>query len=66
MTAAGIKCVQKSFGGLLYYTRAVDNKILVAFSEIGFQQAAANECKNKVITELLDYVANYPNISIIY
>ena len=37
---AGIKRVQRITGSLLYYTRAVDNKLLASLSAIGSQQAA--------------------------
>ena len=63
---AGIKCVQEIIGGLLYYTRAVDNKLLVAISEIGSQQTVAIEQINQAITKLLDYVVAYPNNETIY
>ena len=43
---AVIKRVQEIVGGILYYTRAVDNKILVALSEIGLQQVDATERTN--------------------
>ena len=35
LDAAGIKRVQANVGALLYYARAVDNKLLVALSTIG-------------------------------
>ena len=62
----GIRRVQQIVGGLLYYGRAVDNKILVALSAIGAQQAAATENTNKAIEMLLDYLATYPNDGITY
>ena len=40
---AGIQRVQGIVGAILYYRPAVDNKILVTFSEIGTQQARATE-----------------------
>ena len=39
----GIKRVQGIVGDLLYVGRAVNNKLLVALSAIGSQQAAATE-----------------------
>ena len=57
LNAAGIKCVQAIVGALLYYARAVDNKLLVALSTIGGQQSAATEKTNKAINQLLDYCA---------
>ena len=44
-------------GDLLYVGRAVNNKLLVALSEIGAQQAAATEDTSSEIEQLLDYVA---------
>ena len=41
--------------------RAVNNKLLVALSAIGAQQAAATEDTSSAIEQLLDYVATYPN-----
>ena len=54
---AGILRVQSIVGALLFYGRAVDNKLLVALSELGQQQASATEATNDAITQLLDYVA---------
>ena len=53
-------------GALLFYGRAVDNKLLVALSELGQQQASATEATNDAITQLLDYVATYPSDGIYY
>ena len=64
--AAGIKRVQEIVGSFLYYARAVDKKLLVVLNEIGSQQAAATECTNHAITQLLDYVATYTKDGIIY
>jgi hypothetical protein len=61
LDAAGIKCVQGIVGALLYYARAVDNKLLVAINSIGTQQAAATEATAAAISQLLNYVATYPN-----
>ena len=63
---AGIKRVQRIVGGLLYYGRAVDNKLLVTLSAIGSQQAAATEHTNEAVAQLLDYVATYPADGVIY
>ena len=53
----GIKRVQGIVGMLLYYDRAVDNKLLVALNAIGTQQAAATEATDAAFSQLLDYVA---------
>ena len=64
--AAGIKRIQEIVGGILYYARTVDKKILVDLIKIGLQQAAATERTNKAITQLLNYVVTYPKGGIIY
>ena len=66
LDTAGIKRVQGIVGALLYYSRAVDNKLLVALNAIGAQQAAATEATVAAISKLLDYVATYLNDSTIY
>eukprot|EP00804_Cyclotella_cryptica_P000823 CCRYP_001070-RA/>CCRYP_001070-RA protein AED:0.36 eAED:0.36 QI:0/-1/0/1/-1/1/1/0/335 len=66
LDAKGIKRVQGIVGALLYYARAVDNKLLYALSDIGTEQAAATERTNTKITQLLDYCATYPNDGITY
>jgi hypothetical protein len=50
LDAAGIKLVQGIVGALLYYARAVDNKLLVALNAIGTQQAAATEVTASAIS----------------
>ena len=66
LDAKGIKRVQQIVGYLLYYARAVDNKLLVALNAIGMQQSVATEETEKSISQLLDYVATYPNDGTIY
>ena len=58
--------VQQIVGALLYYARAVDNILLVALNAISMQQSAATEETEKAISQLLDYVATYPNDGTIY
>ena len=62
----GIKRVQAIVGALLYYARAVHNRLLVGLSAIGDQQAAATEQTTAAIDQKLDYVATYPNDGITY
>eukprot|EP00804_Cyclotella_cryptica_P028768 CCRYP_018720-RA/>CCRYP_018720-RA protein AED:0.37 eAED:0.37 QI:0/0/0/1/0/0.25/4/0/1148 len=64
--AAGIKRIQGIVGSLLYYARAVDNKLLVALSTISSQQTAATQNTAAAVHQLLDYVATYPNDGITY
>jgi hypothetical protein len=64
---ASRKChVQEIVGSLLYYARAVNNKLLVALSAIAACQAKAIVATEQVVDLLLDYVATYPNDSIFY
>ena len=60
LDASGILRFQSIVGALLYYSRAVDNKLLVALSELGQQQSTATEATNDSINQILDYVATYP------
>ena len=46
--------------------REVNNKLLVAFSEIGDQQAGATKETAGKIEQLLDYVATYPDDGILF
>ena len=57
----GIKRIQGIVGSLLYYARAVDNKLLATLSTIGAQQANATANTQRAVEQLLDYVATYPN-----
>ena len=50
----------------MYYARAVNNKLLVALSDIFAQQAAATKATAAVIKQLLYHVATYPNEEIVY
>ena len=66
LDSVGIRRVQKIVGALLWIGRAVNNKLLVALSAIGSQQASATEATNKAIHQLLDYCATYPDDGILY
>ena len=46
--------------------RAVNNKLLVALSAIGAQQAAVTEDTSEAIEQLLYYVATYPDDGILF
>ena len=61
LTDAATKRVQGIVGSLLYYARAVDNKLLATLSTISSQQSKATENTAKAVSQLLDYVATYPN-----
>ena len=60
------KRIQGIFGELLYYTRTLDNKLLVGLSAIFAQQAAATQYMNEAINQLLDYSATYTANGILY
>ena len=62
----GMKRIQGIVGAKIYVVRAVNNKLLVALSAIGAQQAAAIEDTAAAIEELLNYVATYPNDVILF
>jgi hypothetical protein len=61
------KCrIQEIVGALLYYARAVNNKLLVALSAISARQVKATIATEQAVHFLLDYVATYPNDGIVY
>ena len=62
----GTKRVQGIVGALLYYARAVDDKLLVGLSAIGSHQAVATQRTNEAIDEILDYCSTYPSDGILY
>ena len=66
LNAKGVKRVQEIVGAGPFYGRAVDNKLLVALNTIGTQQATATDATNDAITQLLDYMATYPDDDIVY
>jgi hypothetical protein len=57
----GIKRIQGIIGALLYYARAVDNKLLATLSTLSSQQATATEATAEAVDKLLDYLATYPD-----
>ena len=62
----GINRLQVIFVVLQYVAREVKNKLLVDLSTIGIHQATATENANTAITQLLDYVATYPDDGILF
>ena len=66
LDAKGILRVQKIVRALLYYGCAVNNKLMVALSAIGYQQAAATVDTSTAVYQLLDYIAIYPHDGITY
>ena len=60
------KHIQGIVGSLLYYARAVDNKLLATLSAISSQQAKPTARTKVAVDQLLDYVETYPNDGITY
>ena len=58
--------MQRIVGSLLYYAQAVDNKLLVALSAIGSQQATATANTATAVQHLLNYVATYPADGLVF
>ena len=58
--------VQSIVGTLLFYGRAVNNKLLGALSKLGNQQVSATKATNDAIMQLLDYFATYPSDGITF
>jgi hypothetical protein len=61
-----LKCIQKIIGWLLYYARAVNNKLLAALNAISAGQAKAMVHTEQLVETFLSYVATYPNDGIVY
>ena len=66
LSPTATKRIQGIVGSLLYYARAVDNKLLATLSAISSQQAAPTARTLAAVHQLLDYVATYPNDGITY
>jgi hypothetical protein len=66
LSSEGAKKIQGIIGTLLYYARAVDNKLLAIFSALSSQPATATEATNVTMNQLLDYLATYPDNSTTY
>ena len=63
---AVIKRIQAIVGAVLFYGRAVENKLLVTLNSIGTLESAATEATNAAFNQMLDYLATYPNDGIVY
>ena len=50
----------------MYYGRSVDNKLLIALSNLGSTQDAATELTKTDLSQLLDYLSTYPDDGILY
>ena len=62
----GILCMQFIVRALLFYGRSLDNKLLVALSDLGQKQASTTQTTNNAIMQRLDYVATHPSDGITY
>jgi hypothetical protein len=64
----GIKRIQGIISALLYYARAVNNKLLATLSTLSSQQATATEAEAtaKAVDQLLDYLTTYPDNIVTY
>jgi hypothetical protein len=56
--------IQKITGSILYYSRAVDPKVLTAINDIATEQTAATEKTKTAAGQLLDYLATHPDAKI--
>ena len=54
----GKKYIQQVLGTFLYYARAVDPTMLVAFSAIASEQASPTKATMKKVDQFLDYAAS--------
>jgi hypothetical protein len=62
-----IKRIQEQVSGtLLYYARAVDDTLLMAFGTIAAQQAKGTTTMNDAVNQLLDYCHKHPNAIVRY
>ena len=50
--------LQEVVGGVLYYTRAVDNAVLMELSNIASEQTTATKATEVRVLQLLDYFAS--------
>jgi hypothetical protein len=60
------KFIQEVVGVLSWYARAVDPTIICAVNKLASRQARPTEAVVKDAHQLLDYVATYPNATIVY
>ena len=58
--------LQALIGALLYYARAIDNKVLVTLGTIATKIHAPVIKTKSLMTHLLNYVPTYPNDGLIY
>ena len=61
-----IKRIQAIVGAVLFYGKAIDNKLLVTLNSIDTHQAAGTEATNEAVNQMLDYLSTYPNDGTVY
>ena len=61
-----IKTIQRIFGSILYYARAVDMTVLMALSSIAIEQTKGTTSTMDKAKQLLDYLATHPDATIRY
>ncbi len=61
-----LKHIQNIIRSILYYARAVNNKLLVALNAISARQAKATLHTEQLVEMLLNYLTTYPNDDIVY
>jgi hypothetical protein len=61
-----IECttIQKSTGSVLYYSRAIDPRVIVPLNNIATEQTTATEKTKNAAGQLLDYLATHPDATI--
>jgi hypothetical protein len=61
LSTEGVNRIQGIIGALLYYARAVANKLPATLSTLSSQQATATEAADAAMYQLLDYLTTYPD-----
>ncbi len=61
LSTEGVKRIQGIIGTLLYYARAVNNKLLATLSTLSSQQATVTEAIDAAMNQLLNYLTIYPD-----
>jgi hypothetical protein len=66
LTAKQCLNIQKVTGSVLYYTMAVDPKVLIPLNDIATDQAKDTEKTQAMTGQLLDYMVTHPDATIRY
>ena len=61
-----MKFIQQVVGVFLYYAIAIYNTVLVALSDIGFEQSRATLKTMDEVQQLLDYLASNTNATVCF